>query len=139
MGELGLLAQELSDAVMTGNARLDRAFWQAMSDKDVEGAMRCFLDSPDLVVVLYGNLLRGPAALRQYLTDMFSRMPTVQMEINQVTHWVLGETVFAVGTATYLFEDPDGRKSTLKERWTDARQRVGGRWLYVLSHATQIQ
>jgi len=25
-----------------------------MSSKDVEGAMACFLDSPDLVVVLYG-------------------------------------------------------------------------------------
>ena len=67
MGDLGLVAQELIEALMTGNARLDGAFCKAMSNKDVEGAMRCFLDAPDLVVVLYGNVLHGPAALRQFL------------------------------------------------------------------------
>jgi hypothetical protein len=69
---------------------------------------------------------------------MFSRMKTVHLEINEVTHWRLEETVFAVGTATYEFEAQDGARSTLNERWTDARQRVDSRWVYVLDHATQI-
>ncbi len=138
MSELGLLAQELSDAAMAGNARLDRRFCDAMSNKDVEGAMRCFLDSPDLVVVLYGKILRGPTAVRQFLVDLFSGMRTVHLEIYEVTHWALGETVFAVGTATYQLEALDGSKSTLKECWTDARQKVAGQWVYVLDHATQI-
>lgn len=138
MGELGLLAQELSDAIAVANGRLDSRFVEAMSNKDVESAMACFLDSPDLVVVLYGNVLRGPGALRQFLTEMFSRMRTVHLEINEVTHWSLGATTFAAGTATYEFEALDGAKSTLKECWTDARQKVGGRWVYVLDHATQI-
>ncbi|MBZ5563470.1 MAG: nuclear transport factor 2 family protein [Acidobacteriia bacterium] len=138
MGDLGLLAQELSDAVMAANTRLDSRFVQAMSNKDVEGAMACFIDSPDLVVLLYGKLLRGSAAVRQFLTEMFSSVRGVRLEINEVTHWSLGETVFAVGTATYEFEALDGTKSTLKECWTDARQKVAGRWVYVLDHATQI-
>jgi len=71
--------------------------------------------------------------------DLFSGMKTVHLEINEVTHWGLGETVFSVGTATYEFEALDGGKSTLKECWTDARQKVSGRWVYVLNHATRIQ
>ncbi len=138
MGDLGLLAQELKDAVIAANRRLDSQFVRAMCSKDVEGAMACFIDSPDLVVMLYGRLLRGPAAVRQFLTEMFSNTRRVQGEINEVTHWSLGETVFAVGTATYEFEALDGTKSTLKECWTDARQKVAGKWVYVLDHATEI-
>ena len=138
MSDLGLLAQDLNDAVMSANARLDSRFVQAMSNKDVEGAMACLLDSPDLVLVLFGKVLRGPAAVRQFLTELFASMRTVHLEINEVTHWSFGETVFAVGTATYEFEALDGARSTLKECWTDARQKVAGRWVYVLDHATQI-
>ncbi len=138
MGELGLLAQELSNTVMAANARLDGRFCEAMSSKDIDGAMRCFLDSPDLVVVLYGRVLRGPAVVRQFLTELFSSMRTVRLRINEVTYWSLGEIVFAAGIATYELEALDGARSTLKACWTDARQKVGGRWVYVLDHATQI-
>jgi ketosteroid isomerase-like protein len=138
MSDLGLLAQDLNDAVMSANARLDSRFVQAMSNKDIEGAMACLLDSPDLVLVLFGKVLRGPAAVRQFLTELFASMRTVHLEINEVTHWSFGETVFAVGTATYEFEALDGARSTLKECWTDARRKVAGRWVYVLDHATQI-
>lgn len=138
MSDLGMLAQELSEAMMAGNARLDSRFCEAMSNKDVEGAMSCFLDSPDLVIVLYGEVLRGPSALRHFLTELFSRMKTVRLQIHEVSHWSLGETVFAVGTATYEMEGPSGTRSKLQECWTDARQKVAGRWVYVLDHATQI-
>ncbi len=138
MSEVGLLAHELSDSVMAANTRLDSRFCEAISNKDVEGAMACVLDTPDLVAVLWGKVLRGPAAVRQCLTEMFSSMKTVRLEINEVTHWSMGDTVFAVGTATYELEALDGAKSTLKECWTDARQKVAGKWVYVLDHATQI-
>jgi len=131
-------AQELSDAVRTANVELDSRFVQAMSNKDVEGAMGCLLDSPELVVVLWGTVLRGPQAIRQSITDLFAQMRSVHLEINEVTHWRLGDAVFAVGTATYEFEAPDGTKSTVKERWTDVRQNVAGKWVYVLDHAAQI-
>jgi len=86
MGDVGLLAHELSDSVMAANARLDSRFVEAMSNKDVEGAMACFIDSPDLVVALWGKVLRAPAAMRQFLTELFSSMRTVHGEINEVTY-----------------------------------------------------
>ncbi len=136
MIELGLLAQQLNDAAMSANTRLDRRFVEAMNDQDVEGAMACFIDTPDLVVVFCDKVLQDPTALRQFLTQLFASMRAVHGEINDIRHRILGETVFASGTATYEFEAVDGSRSTLKERWTDARQKVAGKWVYVLRHAT---
>ncbi len=138
MSELALLTQEFRDATMAANTRLDTRFAEALNNRDVEGALDCFSESPDVVVVRHGKILRGPAALRQFLTELFSTMKSVHGEINAVTRWNIGETVFAVGTATYEFETLDGKRSTLKECWTDARQKVAGRWVYVLDHASQI-
>ncbi len=137
MTELGLLAQELNDAAMSANARLDDRFAEAMNNKDVEAALACFMDSPDLVVVICRRVLHGPAAVRQFLTELFSGMRAVHEEINEVDRWSLGETVFSVGTATYEFESLDGSRSTRKELWTDARQKVAGRWAYVLQFREQ--
>jgi len=103
MGDVGLLAHELSDSVMAANARLDSRFVEAMSNKDVEGAMACFIDSPDLVVALWGKVLRGPAAMRQFLTELFSNMRTVHGRSMRLITGA-GDTVFAVGTATYQLE-----------------------------------
>jgi ketosteroid isomerase-like protein len=138
MSELGLLAQQMSDAAIAGNARLDARFCAAMSNMDIETAMECFLDTSDLVVVLNGNVLRGPAAVRGCLTEMFRRSRTSHIQINEAVHWTVGETVFGVGRATCELEALDGTKSTVQECWTDARQRVAGRWVYILMHATQI-
>ncbi len=139
MVELGLLAQELNDAAMSANAKLDRRFVEAMNNHDVEGAMACFIDTPDLVVVICNEVLQDPTDLRQFLTKLFSSMRVVHGELNEIKHWILGETVFAAGTATYEFEALDGSRSTLRERWTDARQKVAGKWVYVLCHATQVR
>lgn len=138
MSELALVAQELEDAVVAANALLDRRFGEAMNSRDIEAVMACFTRSPDLVVVLWGNILRGPEALREFLVRLFSSTRAIHGQVNEITRWQVGETVFAVGTATYQLEALDGSRSTLKECWTDARQKVSGRWVYVLDHAAQV-
>lgn len=138
MVELGLLVQQLNDAAISANAKLDRRFVEAMNNQDVEGAMACFIDTPDLLVMFCDNVLQDPTALRQFLTRLFANNRTVHAEINDIKHWILGETVFAAGTATCELVAEDGSDSIMRERWTDARQKVAGRWVYVLRHATQL-
>ena len=137
MSELELLAQQLVDAQAAGNAWLDARFCAAMNNMDVDSVMECFLDAPDLVVVC-GNVLRGPAAVRGCLVDLFSKSRSVCLTIDEVTHWNAGETTFSLGTATCELEAVTGTRSTFKECWTDARQKVVGRWVYILGHATRI-
>ncbi len=138
MSELGLLTQERSEAIAAANRRLDKYFAEAVSTKDVENATACFLDSPELIVVFDGKALRGLAALRQFLTTVFSRTGTVHLDIDAVEYRCLAETVFAAGTATFRCDGVDHGNRTSKQYWTDARQNVAGRWVYVLLHATAL-
>jgi ketosteroid isomerase-like protein len=138
MSELALLAQQRNEAIAAANRRLDRRFSEALGNNDVEGAIACFLDSPDLIVLFNGVPLRGPAAVRHFLTEIFSRTRTVRLELDDLSYSPLGETVFAAGTATCRCEGLDHAISASRQYWTDARQNVAGRWVYVLSHATRL-
>ena len=117
-----------------GNYELDRRFLAAMSSKDVDGAMSCFLNSSDLTVILWGTEMRGPDQVRAAITNLFSSYEDVKLEIDQVTEFPSGDAVLAVGQATYkLTKQSDTTK--IREVWTDVRRKVNGRWVYVLDHA----
>jgi hypothetical protein len=40
-----------------------------------------------------------------------------------------------VGTATYQIRPKEGPPQEIRERWTDLRRKIDGRWVYVLDHA----
>ena len=121
----------------TANNELDRRFLAAMAGKDVDGAMACFLDTPDLVAVLWGKEFRGPEQLREALVGLFSQYEEVSLSIDRVREFRSGDAVIAVGQATYTFKQ-DGTKTKLTEIWTDVRREVNGRWVYVLDHAEAL-
>lgn len=120
-----------------GNAELDQRFLTAMSSKDVEGAMSCFLSSPDLVAVLWGKEFVGPEQVRQAILGLFNQYDTISLNIDRVREFRSGDAVLAVGQATYTFTQA-GKKTTLTEVWTDVRRKVDGHWVYVLDHAEKI-
>ncbi len=134
----GLLA-EFADANIAGNLHLDEEFLQAMNDKDVHRIMACFFCSSDLVVVLHDRVLRGPDALRRFLAAWVTDIRTIRLNIDEVSRWLVGETAFAVGAATWELEHRDGAATVFKACWTDARRTVANRWLYVLNHPAEIQ
>jgi len=117
-----------------GNNELDRRFLAAMSNKDIEAAMACFADSPDLVVVIWGNEFRGPQQLREAMLAVFGKYNEIKLSIDRVREFRSGDAVIAVGHATYEFKQADV-KTKLTEVWTDVRRKVNGRWVYVLDHA----
>ncbi len=137
MSELGLLTQERAEAIRAANQQLERRLTRAVEGMDVASAMACFLDSPDLIVVIDGAVLRGFAGLRQFLTQTWSGIKTLRLNIQPVARHQVGETVFALENATYECERSDGGKSVWEERWIDARQNVAGRWVYVLFQASK--
>jgi ketosteroid isomerase-like protein len=57
------------------------------------------------------------------------------LAIDEVSHIRQGESVFAVGTATYEMKTKEGISQRITERWTDVRRKVDGRWVYVMDHA----
>ena len=65
---------------------LDRRFTESMSRKDLDAAMACFWDDPDVVVALNGDVHRGPDAVRAAIKEMFDQHESVRLEVNEVTH-----------------------------------------------------
>jgi uncharacterized protein (TIGR02246 family) len=113
----------------------DRQFCEAMSQKDVDQVMSCVWDSPDLTFVDFeGNVVRGPENFRKEVEGMFAQSESLRLVIDEISHVRVGDAVFAVGTATYDMQAPDGTSQQIRERWTDVRIQVDGRWVCALDH-----
>lgn len=129
-------AQPLAGADLLANQELDQRFVDGMSQKDIEKAMSCFWNSPDLILVVFdGTVFRGSENVRKALEQMFAQFESLRLVIDEVSHIRVGDSVLAVGTATYEMKTKDGLSQQVRERWTDVRRKVGGRWVYVLDHA----
>ncbi len=98
--------------------------------------MACFWNSPDLVVVLWGDVLRGADAVRNNIKRLFDQNQSVRLEVDEITHLLSGDGVVAVGTATFDLKPWNGSSQKIVERWSDLRRKIDGRWVYVLDHAT---
>ena len=121
----------------TANHDLDRRFVAAMSTKDIEGAMSCFIDSPDLVAVLWGKEFRGRGEVREAIANLFSAYDEITLAIDRVREFRSGDSVLAVGQATYTLKK-SGEVSRLTEIWTDVRHKVNDQWVYVMDHAEAL-
>ena len=117
---------------------LDRRFAEALSRKDLDAAMACFWNDPDLIVVLDGNVHRGPAAVRNGIKELFDSSESISMEVNEVTYVESVDGVIGVGTATLDLKHVGGPRQLMVERWSDLRRKIDGHWVYVLDHTTMV-
>jgi ketosteroid isomerase-like protein len=123
---------------LEGAKELDRQLSDALSRKDLDAAMKCFWNDPDLVVVLNGNVFRGPEAARAALKALFDQNESIRVDVNEVSHVPSGDGVLGVGTATYNLKPLGGPPRLMVERWSDLRRKIGGRWVMVLDHTTHL-
>ncbi len=131
-------AEALSEEELAAARELDRRLCQALGRKDLEAAMACFWDSPDVVAVLGGEVQKGPAAMRQGFQRLFEQNEAIQLEVNEVTYLRSGDGIIGVGTATFDLKPVNGQRQLMVERWSDLRRKIGGRWVYVLDHTTIV-
>jgi uncharacterized protein (TIGR02246 family) len=128
----------LSPSDQAAVENLVQRFTEAMSRKDLEGAMSCFWNSPELIVVLFGSVQRGYDSVQSGIAAMFEQNETVKLTVNEISYVRVGSMVMAVGTATYDLKPKGAPAMQLVERWTDLEQKIDGRWVYVLDHATMV-
>ena len=117
------------------NQELDKRFVDGMSQKDIEKVMSCLWNNPNLILVDFdGNVFRGYESVRKVFEQFFDQSESIRLVIDEISHIRAGESVFAVGTATYQLQALDGTSQQITERWTDVRTKVDGRWVYALDH-----
>lgn len=128
-------AISLTGEDLLANQALDQRFAEGISKKDIEQVMSCVWNSPGLVFVDFeGNVIRGSDNFRKVFEQMFARNESLRLVIDEISHIRVGDSVFAVGTATYTMQTKDGTSQQITERWTDLRAKVEGRWVYALDH-----
>ncbi len=123
-----------TDEYLLATQALDQRFTNGMSRMDIEQVMTCFWNSPDVIFV-HGTVFRGFDNIRKDVEQMFAQHESLSLVINEVSYIREGESVFAIGTATYEGKTKAGTSQKIVERWTDVRRKVNGRWVYVLDHA----
>ena len=132
----------LPEDVLKGNLDLDKRFCAAMSSEEpdaMDKAMECMYDSPDLCVLLGGDVLRGHDAVRTNIEGFKSSLPDVDLVILDIGHFQVGNTVFALGVAQYSFYDENRNPiGGFYELWSDVREEVNGTWVYLVDHVTII-
>ena len=133
--ESGEQAKSLTDAELLANQELDQRFIESMSKMDIEKLMSCFWNSPDLIFVDFdGNVNRGSDNIRKVFEQFFTQFESLSLVCDEISHIRAGNSVFAVGTATYSMQMKDGTSQQVTQRWSDVRGKVEGRWVYVLDH-----
>ena len=123
---------------LAGLEDLQRRFVGAIGRKDLDALMDCFWDSPELVVVLWGNVMRGAESLRASVARFFEENGAIELTVNEASSVPIGDGVMTVGTATYDLEPTAGPKTQIVEGWTDLARKIDGRWVYVLDQATVV-
>ena len=127
--------KSLSDADLVANQELDQRFKDAMDQMDIEKLMSCLWNSPDLIFVDFdGNVHRGSDNIRKVFEQFFTQFESLSLVCDEISHIRAGNSVFAVGTATYSMQMKDGTTKQVTQRWSDVRGKVDGHWVFVLDH-----
>jgi len=131
-------AKSLSETELEEAKDLDRRLCAAFGRKDLDAAMACFWNNPDLVAVIGGQVQHGPAAVREGIRKVFEQNESLRLEVNEITYIRSGDGIIGVGTATFHLQPSGGQRRLMVERWSDLRRKIDGRWVYVLDHTTIV-
>jgi len=125
-----------SFAAQGGSQSVDAAWAKAMQSNDIEAitkvyasdAVAWFPDRPEA---------RGAAAIRSGYQDLLSANTVVAASVSDTHYRTVGRT--SVGWGKYsmtLRPKAGGDAITMVGRFTEVAERRGGRWVYVVDHAS---
>lgn len=114
-----------------------QACWQpAFEAGDADAVAQCY--APDAVMWLPGApMAKGRAAIRSGYAGFFAAST-----IKSATLTELGRSTHGGATASWgrfkvvVVSKKDGKEATEVGRYTDVSRRIGGRWQYLVDHAS---
>ncbi len=131
-------SKPLSAGDFAAARELGDRFAGAVSREDPDATMACFWNSPYLVVVDFGRVKRGPEMVRAGFESTFSSSISVKLTIDDVDYLPAGDGILTYGTATFSATKGGGTFEEIRERWTDLKRKIDGRWVYVLDHTANV-
>jgi len=132
---LGLLAVAVpAMAGEHGAQMVDQAWAKAMKANDLEATMALY--APDAVAYFPDGDFKGKQAIRKSWTD-FLAMFTVKDASSEGTYETMGDTSLGWGFwSLTVVPKGGGEPIPMKGRATVVVKKIGGKWLYVVDHAS---
>jgi uncharacterized protein (TIGR02246 family) len=132
---LGLLAVAVPVVAAEHGAQLvDQAWVKAMKANDLEATMALY--APDAVAYFPDGDFKGKPAIRKSWTD-FLAMFTVKDATSEGTYETAGDTSLGWGYwSLTVIPKGGGDPIPMKGRATVVVKKVGGKWQYIVDHAS---
>ena len=133
---LALVVTARSHAAESGAQIVDAAWIAAVKANDIEAVMKCY--APDAVMWLpNAPSARGAKAIRAAYEGLLSANTVKDATLGDVTYRTVGNTSVAWGRFSLtLAPKAGGDPVVMTGRFTEAAERRGGRWVYIVDHAS---
>ena len=131
-----LLLTASARAAESGSAQLDAAWTKAMLANDA--AALGALYAPDAIMYPPGAMEeKGRDAIQKGYEEMLSGMKVVGAEIKPEKYEMHGDTSLGWGLWTVkMVPKAGGDPVTLEGRFLEVARKIGGKWYYVVDHAS---
>ena len=132
-----LLASPLAvHAADPATTEVDAAWIKAMKANDIDAVMKCY--APDAIAALPGApLARGAKAIRATYEGLLSANTVADVSISESGHRQTRNVATGWGTFSLtLTPKAGGNPATMTGRYTVVVERRGGKWVYVVDHAS---
>jgi uncharacterized protein (TIGR02246 family) len=132
---LGLLAVAVPVAAAEhGAEQVDQAWVKAIKAQDVEAVMALY--APDAVAYFPDGDFKGKQAIRKSWTDFLATF-TVKDATSTGSYETIGDTSLGHGHWTLtVVPKAGGDAIPMKGRASVVTKKIGGKWLYVVDHAS---
>ena len=123
--------------LMASNPDSAQACWQpAFEAGDADAVAQCY--APDAVFWLPGGaMMQGRDAIRAGYADFFAGASIKRMQLTELGKISHGKEAASWGTFSLVYvSKKDGKETTELGRYTDVSRRIGGRWQYLVDHAS---
>ncbi|MCS6803733.1 MAG: DUF4440 domain-containing protein [Acidobacteriota bacterium] len=121
------------------NQALDQQWLEAFNRSDLDGVMKHYWNSPNLVTIFPdGKVNKGWNETRQALQQFFDQIEWHRLEFTDGGHWVSGKDVYGWGIGTHTIKWKNGPETKVSLHSTDVRQKIGGKWVYVRDHVGAV-
>jgi uncharacterized protein (TIGR02246 family) len=141
MKRLALLAAALLLAMPVfpadlGPEAVDQAWLKAANANDLEGLLACY--APDAVMYPPDVMVaKGKDAIREDYKNLLAAMTIRDATVSDTHYETHGDTAIAWGQFTItLVPKAGGDPVQMQGRVTEVCKKIGGKWLYVIDHAS---
>ena len=132
---LGLLAAAVPVVAGEHGAQMvDQAWARAMKANDLEAVVALY--APDAVAYFPDGEFKGKEAVRKSWTDFFATF-TIKDATSEGTYETTGDTSIGWGSwSLTVVPKAGGEPIPMKGRASVVVKKIGGKWLYVVDHAS---